>query len=224
MKQIFLLAIHGFMDRIVAVVVCFINTVINRLNSLSWNWKSSLSFNTIFLRNTTQNPCNGNVQAHTSTTRLKFYYWQKIDIRTLKLWESNSQVQRIVCVFFSSDIYDGSLKQVRVTMQASKCGRPYAVSGKITLKGHCCFIFWEVPNSFERTPRCDKAVSTSVSLDALQSVIRTTTRPDHLSFTSEENEVERGYDLSKTKEVIIWQSQMFHKGSRKKRIRDSDSL
>lgn len=132
---------YKIMDRIVAVVVCFINTVINRLNSLPWNWKSSLSFNMIFLRNTTQNPCNGNVQAHTSTTRLKFYYWQKIDIRTLKIRESNSQVQRIVCMFFSSDIYDGSLKQVTVTMQAPKRGWPYAVSGKIIQKGHCCLIF-----------------------------------------------------------------------------------
>ena len=60
-----------------------------------------------------------------------------------------------------------------------------------------------LPNSFERTPSCDKAVSISVSLDALQSAILTITRQDHFSFANKKSEVERGYDLSKTKEMII---------------------
>lgn len=88
--------------------------------------------------------------------------------------------------------------------------------GKITQKGFCCFVFGEVPNSSERAPSCDSANPISVSLEASQSAILTTTRQNHLSCASKENEVEKSEDLSKTIEMILWESQMFHKGSRKR--------
>lgn len=182
------------------------------MSSPSWSWKSSLSFARIFLLNATQNTCNGIVQTPMFTTRINVTLGRKL---TLKILECNAQAQiSVVCSSIQISMIL-SLKQVKAATCAPKCGWSYTISGKITQKGVCFFVFGDVPNSSERAPSCDSANSVSVSLEALQSVILTTARQDHLSFASKENEVERGCDLSKTKKRTLWQPQMFHKGSRK---------
>lgn len=133
-----------------------------------------------------------------------------MNTRTLRIWESNSQVRKCLDVLLFRYLWWKSKELCNPTNVV--INRPY---GKITQKEHGCFIFREMSKSFERTQHCDQAVSISGSLDASQSVILTTTGPDHLSFIRKGNGFERGYDLARAKEMIIRQSQMFHKGSRK---------
>lgn len=85
-------------------------------------------------------------------------------------------------------------------------------------------FFEKIWHSSDSKENCDKAIFIFISRDTLKSFILTCTRHNHPCCARKESQVERGCDLSETKEMVLWQSQKCSiEAQDRDKIKDSDS-
>ena len=86
------------------------------------------------------------------------------------------------------------------------------------------FIFEKIQYSSDSKENCDKAIFILISCDTLKNFILTCTRHNHPCCAGKESQVEKGCDLSKANEMILWQSQKCSiEAQDRNKIKDRDS-